>query len=348
MRRMNYFAFIVLLILVMAPNFVYAAGTTLYQAEAERLKVLGVFQGTGNGFALEKEPTRIEGLVMMVRMLGKESEAKALSTQPCSFTDVPSWGIGYVNFAYQNGLTKGIGKQLFGSMDKMSARSYVTLMLRSLGYNDSQGDFTFDKSMEYASQVGMITVKDISEIASGLFLRDHVAKLSSLALMAKIKAGDSTLLEQLVGNGAISITVAEQFLKAGGMTVPVVPPSTIPSPSAEPTPAAVPLPSTATGIVSDGKGVIIEKIDKLAEIVTLHNTSLSDVELTGYVLVSVTGNQRFVFPAYILKAGARMTVVSDDVKGDLLWTTANVWNNTKYDPGILYDATGKEISRFDK
>ena len=348
MRKQYCVMLIALFVLAATSNHVSAAGTPLYQAEAKRLKIMGVFQGTGSGFALDKEPTRIEGLVMMVRMLGKESEAKALSTQPCTFTDVPSWGIGYVNYAYQNGLTKGIGKQRFGSMDKMNAKSYITLLLRSLGYSDAQGDFTYGNSLEYAGQVGMISVKDISEISSGLFLRDHVAKLSSLALMAKTKTGDATLLEQLVENGAISGAVAAQFLMEGETETPVDPSSTEPSPSTIPTPVAVPLPSASTANVSEGKGIIIEKIDKLAEVVTLYNTSLSDIELAGYILVSVTGNQRFVFPAYVLRAGARMTVVSDDVKGDLQWTTANIWNNTKYDPGILYDATGKEISRFDK
>lgn len=71
---------------------------------------------------------------------------------------------------------------------------------------------------------------------------------------------------------------------------------------------------------------------------------MSDVNLAGWVLISVTGNQRYTFPSYILKAGAKVTVASGGAYGDLVWSKGYIWNNTSSDPAQLYDSTGTLIS----
>jgi beta-lactamase superfamily II metal-dependent hydrolase len=182
-----------------------------YIKQAEQLKLLGVFQGTSNGFELDRQPTRLEGLVMLIRLLGKETEAKALSNQECPFTDIPAWGKGYATYAYNNGLSKGIGNNLFGTNDKMNAQSYLTFMLRALEYDDSKGDFTYSKSLDFAKQQGVITSSDSSELASNAFLRDHVAKVSMLTLYANTKSSSTPLLDKLVSYGAISKDIANQL-----------------------------------------------------------------------------------------------------------------------------------------
>ena len=72
---------------------------------ADKLASLGLFQGTGGGYQLDAVPTRIQGLVMLLRLLGLEDEALAC-TEPSPFTDV-TWGDNYVSYAYTNGLTNG-------------------------------------------------------------------------------------------------------------------------------------------------------------------------------------------------------------------------------------------------
>lgn len=355
MKRLVLAVFLVFVILTFSINPVHAAYSAQYQMLAESLKFLGVFQGTGGGFELEREPNRLEGLVMMIRMLGKESTAKGLSAQTCVFTDVPAWGVGYVNYAYQNGITKGIGNQRFGSLDKLNAKSYVTLMLRALGYNDSQGDFSFDKAMDFASQIKMLSGSEVASLSAGSFLRDHVAMVSCMALQTVTKGSNQSLLDRLVANGAIAESVAEQYRS----TVTRVIEASTPYPSASVSPttpidtpvaSSSPLPTASSG-ASNGAmpgdlGIVIENIDKVEEVVTIRNKSALDIDLRGYLLVSMTGNQRFVFPSFILKAGTSMTVSSGDQNGDVIWTTANIWNNSKSDPGILSDSTGREVSRF--
>ncbi len=52
-----------------------AAAASTYEDYAECLSDLG-FCRTGNGFELDRAPTRIEGLIMLIRLLGAEEEAK--------------------------------------------------------------------------------------------------------------------------------------------------------------------------------------------------------------------------------------------------------------------------------
>ncbi|WP_427338126.1 lamin tail domain-containing protein, partial [Caloranaerobacter sp. DY30410] len=91
--------------------------------------------------------------------------------------------------------------------------------------------------------------------------------------------------------------------------------------------------------------VVIKSIDLSKEIVIIQNTTNKDIDMTGWKLVSVIGNQTYYFPTgYILKAGATITIASGKSTGDLKWTSKNIWNN-KGDTGILYDKKGNEVSR---
>lgn len=92
--------------------------------------------------------------------------------------------------------------------------------------------------------------------------------------------------------------------------------------------------------------VVISNVDKIEEIVTIKNNSKDEINLEGWKLLSVTGNQEYIFPKYVLKGGGMVTVTSGNKEGDLDWGSTNIWNNTKSDPAVLYDEAGKEIFRF--
>ena len=61
------------------PVNAYAAAsrdTSFEQTLACSLKSLNLFKGVSeNDFALDREPTRVEALVMLIRVLGKENDA---------------------------------------------------------------------------------------------------------------------------------------------------------------------------------------------------------------------------------------------------------------------------------
>ena len=110
-----------------------------YNALADALKQMGLFQGTGtaygSGYDLEQAPTRIVGLVMFLRLIGEEGAALS-STAANPFADTPAWCDRYVAYAYEKGYTKGNnvsagGQRYFGPDAQLSAGEYMTFLLRA-------------------------------------------------------------------------------------------------------------------------------------------------------------------------------------------------------------------------
>ena len=87
-------------------------------------------------------------------------------------------------------------------------------------------------------------------------------------------------------------------------------------------------------------------MDLRKEVVTLKNKSNEDVDLSGWVLLSVKGDQSFTFPpGSIIKAGSTLTIASGDAEGDIKWTSKNIWNNDG-DPAKLINAEGIVVSEY--
>ena len=53
------------------------AGAADFTSNADVLNSLGLFQGSEAGYDLDRAPDRAESATMLVRLLGKEAEAKA-------------------------------------------------------------------------------------------------------------------------------------------------------------------------------------------------------------------------------------------------------------------------------
>jgi len=104
--------------------------------------------------------------------------------------------------------------------------------------------------------------------------------------------------------------------------------------------------------VNETYNIEISDIDKGGEVVTIVNHSSEAINMTGWKLVSVKGNQVFEFPAgYLIEEGQTIQVVSGrktEGNGDtiLKWTGAYIWNNEDPDPGQLIDDNGKVISTY--
>lgn len=183
---------------------------------AQNLKALGLFKGVSDtDFALEREPSRSEALVMLIRLLGKESAAIS-GGHSHPFTDVADWASPYVGYAYNNGLTNGVSATEFGNSNA-NAAAYLTFVLRALGYSDANGaDFTWDNPFALAKTVGILT----DDVDTSGFLREDVAIVSGNALFAKLKGESRTLAEKLISEGVFT---KESFLSVfpGGKVAPV-------------------------------------------------------------------------------------------------------------------------------
>ena len=198
-------------VLIVCVLFISTIGLTTVQAEdyedyAVKLSKLGVFKGTGSGFELDRAPTRIEAAVMFVRLLGAEQEALNKNYKH-PFGDV-TWGHEYVGYLYTKGLTKGTSATTFGSTDIINAKSYMTFILRALGYSDSAGDFSWNEALEFALNNKLIDESVYNEMNTGAFYRGHLAKISYLALMMPVKDEKEILAKKLVDIGAIDMATA--------------------------------------------------------------------------------------------------------------------------------------------
>lgn len=193
---------LVLMVFVTVFTFTINANRDVKYEEilAEELKELGLFKGVSETeFDLKRAPTRVEALVMLIRVLGKEKEA---STSECkhSFTDVPLWANNYVGYAYENGLTKGISPTEFGTGDA-SAAMYLTFVLRALGYSDvNDEDFSWNNPYNLATAIGILPAE--TNITN--FWRADVVLVSYAALSSKLKDADITLGEKLSQSGAFT------------------------------------------------------------------------------------------------------------------------------------------------
>ena len=191
-------ALVMCLCLIPMNTNVYAARN--YSAEenlAQVLKDLGLFQGVSDTeFDLERKPTRVEAIVMLIRLLGKENEAKnGKWSHP--FSDVPEWANNYVGYAYTKGIANGISNKEFGTGNASSVM-YLTFVLRSLGYTDGVGgDFVWDGPNDLAKKVGILN----NSVDTNKFYRADVVQVSYLALSAKLKNEKRTLSDKLIEEG---------------------------------------------------------------------------------------------------------------------------------------------------
>lgn len=173
---------------------------------ADSLHEMGLFQGTQNGYDLDRTPTRAEASVMLVRLLGKEAEAKAL-TYTAPFTDLKGWEKPYVQYLYSNGLANGTNRTTFHPTGKCTAQMYATFLLRALGYSDT-ADFSYANAIETAREQG---IYDTGIINVQNFLRDDAAAASYTVLSVSPKNCEGTLLDQLVSENAITEADAKRY-----------------------------------------------------------------------------------------------------------------------------------------
>ena len=169
---------------------------------ADSLNKLGLFAGTGTNpdgtpiYNLEGIPTRSQAITMLVKLLGKETEA-INGTWEIPFTDVANWAKPFVGYAYANGLTAGTSATTFGGNDPVTATQYLTFVLKALGYEVGK-DFQWNKAWELSDELG-ITDGRYNEVNPD-FLRGDIAMISNNALDKSLKGKDMMLLTMIQEN----------------------------------------------------------------------------------------------------------------------------------------------------
>lgn len=187
--------------------FHYSTSTD-YNAMAAALKAMHLFQGSftgyGQGFDLEVAPTRLQALIMFIRVLGEENEALAWSGT-CPFTDVSpgSQGERYVGYAYERGYTNGYSATQFRPSDPVNARQYTEFVLRALGYS-SASNTDLSNTLSRAQSAGVLTEGEVLMLQNDPFLRAELVYISYYALEAQVSGTGRTLGEALMEKGVFT------------------------------------------------------------------------------------------------------------------------------------------------
>lgn len=226
-------------------------------AHADKLAALHLFQGTASGYNLDAAPTRLQGLIMLIRLLGLEDEALACK-DPNPFTDVTGTGDRYAAYAYANGLTAGTSATTFTPSRILSPSNYVTFLLRSLGYDDGKGDFKASQAPAFAASTGMMTAEAAGKLASVTMNRGDLVDLSYAALTRKLKGETRTLAEKLRDNGVFTQAEGEAAGVLGanaGWVYTYTAPAAGSAPAASEAPSGTAATAAAGAIVHEKKTV---------------------------------------------------------------------------------------------
>ncbi|QUO37704.1 S-layer homology domain-containing protein [Dysosmobacter sp. Marseille-Q4140] len=184
------------------------SNATDYNAIAAALKTLNLFKGSftgyGEGYDLEVAPTRLQALIMFIRVLGEEDAALAY-TGPMPFTDVAagSQSEKYVGYAYSKGYTNGYSATTFRPSQTVTAGQYMEFMLRALGYS-SAANTDLSGTLDNAYANGVITSGELTALQSGTFLRADLVYVSYYALDATMTGTGITLRDTLMNKGTFT------------------------------------------------------------------------------------------------------------------------------------------------
>jgi hypothetical protein len=194
---------------------------------ADQLFKLGLFVGTGVNsegmptYDLPRPLTRLEGLALMIRLMGLEKEAaqyKGVSI----FTDVPAWGERLAAYAYSVGLTQSVNElhTEFAPGRLLTYREFTAFLLRVLGYYENQGDFQFEQALNKALEIQLYTAQEKQTLGNGIdtnaFLRGEAVISMINAMMIPVKGSDGRLMDQLVRQGVATEQQRKNFIDMAG------------------------------------------------------------------------------------------------------------------------------------
>lgn len=188
-------------------SFTYSSATD-YNAMAAALKTLHLFQGSftgyGQGYDLELAPTRLQALIMFIRVLGEENAALAW-TGSSPFTDIApgTQAAQYVGYAYERGYTNGFTATTFRPAQTITVNQYVEFMLRALGYS-STATTDLSDALDRAWGSGVLTAGEAASLGGGAFLRADLVYISYYALEARMSGTGLPLSDALQSKGVFT------------------------------------------------------------------------------------------------------------------------------------------------
>ena len=184
-----------------------------YNAMATALKQMRLFKGSftayGDGYDLEVAPTRLQALIMFIRVLGEENAALSWSVS-LPFKDLTpgSDAAKYVGYAYEHGYTNGYTATAWKPAQTVNVYQYTEFMLRALGYSSTANTNLAD-TMERAVACNLLTSVEAAGLKTQTFLRAQLVYISFRSLDATLSGQTATLQEALISKGIFTAAEAD-------------------------------------------------------------------------------------------------------------------------------------------
>lgn len=213
----------VLGLMVVGSGASYADVTSEANQEAiEVLQAVGIMTGDQNGnFNPDANVTRNEMAVIMSNLMDYRV-ANYKGTSP--FSDVPDWAEPYVAACYTNGITSGIGGNLYGGEQQVTTAQAGLMMMKALGYFQNASDFDNDWQLATVSQGNKITLfKGVDSAIIDPMTRNDVAQLVLNTLSAgmvelddssKVSVDTNGVKVDIGGSKYNYVTSGERYAKA--------------------------------------------------------------------------------------------------------------------------------------
>lgn len=120
------------------------------QKAIERLALKGLVKGRNGKFEPKSPVTKIEAVVMALRIMGWENEALSRLYLPRNYKGktVSQWAVGYVAIAYEKGILDDVDMMYFNPNEPVKRHEVAKYVIRALGKEDEAEDH-MDKDLPF-------------------------------------------------------------------------------------------------------------------------------------------------------------------------------------------------------
>lgn len=170
---------------------------------AQKVELLGVLLGEGNGVDsayLSKATTRVQGAVLLLRLLDKEDEAKAYAGTD-NFVDVVGneWYAPIAAYLKANPSLGFVGyNNKFEATRLMTGNELYKVLLTVLGYKQGV-DFEWSEVADFAASKGLVALENPNDPIANVDVADAILE----ALQAEMTDG-VVLIDYLIAEGIVS------------------------------------------------------------------------------------------------------------------------------------------------
>jgi len=209
---------VTLLATSMMPAF---AASYTYSTQAQKLYDLGLYKGSSaTGFEpdLGSALDRQQGVVMLIRLLGKEPAALALTSSEVNatliiFSDadkLASWAKKHIAYAVLYKYVAGLPNGTFAPNNPLTGKEFCTMLLRALGYTvDAAG---YAGACYQLSNIGGITFAEAAKFNEKELIRDDMVGIAYGVLNANYKTTGKSVIQTMVES---KVVTEAQAISAG-------------------------------------------------------------------------------------------------------------------------------------